>query len=133
MAKCLAPPIDKSQDWLQYSLKQMQRQQQTFIPGPSNLQGQYNPLQGPHDFIVVNHDQDIHVEGCEEQRPAKTRREDPHLAGCEYNWDSGPLEMLPSSTLDIDYDLDRGPYNPDELLFDAEDSMFDFFDTDIPS
>lgn len=92
-----------------------------------------NPLEGPHDLVEANRSQEFQGEGWEEQRPGNILREDHHMVECDYGWDSGPLEILPSSIVEADYGLDRGPCDPGGFFLDANDPTFEFFDPDMPS
>ncbi|KAJ5537511.1 hypothetical protein N7494_006990 [Penicillium frequentans] len=126
LAKCLSPPIDYSQEWLQYFLRQIPRHQPTLIHVPTSSQSRLGPIQESHDQNVANHDDATLTECLGEQRPMKSRREDHRMTGSEYNWDNGPLEIFPFSFHETDFYPDKGSYNAVELL-GTDDTTFEFF------
>lgn len=90
-----------------------------------------DPVSIPDDDCI-HQNRRTHVDICESQEPRENRLHT-NMEGCDYDWDNGPLELLPLGLAETDYNLDRGPYSPAAFLLDGSDPLLGVFSTDTMS
>lgn len=132
LANCSAPPLDSSKDWLLGSLEPMARLKQASISDADSIHDQVQPTRFSGRCELVEENRDVHDQICDRQEPTEDRQ-DTHVERCEYDWDNGPLELLPLDLAETDYDPDRGPYSPGAFFVDESDPVLGLFSTHIMS